>query len=127
MPVQSHFQVDGSLSAWMWIVSPLCTQPAQQERERAQALPLEMPAARRRAVALQQQAQQAPALTLGGAYTLLPVAHKYSFPKLITKLVDFVKGQALLSDPQHPSKYITSWLTCCSTSSTSWLTCCSTS
>jgi hypothetical protein len=52
----------------------------------------------------------APALTLGGAYTLLPVAHKYGFTKLVTKLVDYVKGQALLCDPQHPSKYITSWL-----------------
>ncbi|KAG1680334.1 hypothetical protein FOA52_015424 [Chlamydomonas sp. UWO 241] len=52
----------------------------------------------------------APALTLGGAYTLLPVAHQYGFTKLVTKLCDFVKGQTLLSNPQHPSNFFASWL-----------------
>ncbi|KAG1665240.1 hypothetical protein FOA52_011428 [Chlamydomonas sp. UWO 241] len=50
------------------------------------------------------------ALTLGGAFTLLPVAHKYGFTKLVTRLVDYVKDQPLLCDPQHPSKYIMSWV-----------------
>jgi hypothetical protein len=52
----------------------------------------------------------APALTLGGAYTVLPVAHKYGFSKIVTTLVDFVKGQPLLTDPQHPSTYIMRWV-----------------
>ncbi|KAG1680344.1 hypothetical protein FOA52_015434 [Chlamydomonas sp. UWO 241] len=34
----------------------------------------------------------------------------YGFTKLLTKLGDFVKGQTLLSNPQHPSNSFTSWL-----------------
>jgi hypothetical protein len=73
-----HLQVDGSQSAWAYIM----------------AHPL----------------YDAPALTLGGVFSLLPVAHKYGFTQLITRLVDYIKGQTLLPDPQHPIKYIISWI-----------------
>ncbi|KAG1653706.1 hypothetical protein FOA52_007934 [Chlamydomonas sp. UWO 241] len=78
LPESASLSVDGSLSAWTYIVV--------------------------------YHLHDAPALTLGGAYTLLPVAHKYGFTKLVTSLADYVKGQPLECDPQHPSKYIMSWV-----------------
>jgi hypothetical protein len=59
----SFIQVDGSLSSWTYIMA--CLYPLHD----------------------------APALTLGGAYALLPVAHKYGFTKLVSRLLDFIKGQ----------------------------------
>ncbi|KAG1670267.1 hypothetical protein FOA52_003617 [Chlamydomonas sp. UWO 241] len=55
---------------------------------------------------------ESPALTLSSAYTLLPVVHKYNFPKLLTRLIDFVKGnnKALSRDPSDSVNYIVRWL-----------------
>ncbi|KAG1667959.1 hypothetical protein FOA52_008331 [Chlamydomonas sp. UWO 241] len=75
--------VDGSLSAWTYIMSDL--------------YPLIEP----------------PPLTLGGVYVLLPVVHKYDFTRLVTRLVAFVKANSdkLYSDPRFPSNFILRWLT----------------
>ncbi|KAG1674393.1 hypothetical protein FOA52_012919 [Chlamydomonas sp. UWO 241] len=79
-PESTSLSVDGSLGTWTYILADL--------------YPL----------------HDAPALTLGGAYTVLPVAHKYGFTKLVSRLVDFIKGQSLESHPKHLSKYIISWV-----------------
>jgi hypothetical protein len=63
-------QVDGSVGAWTYILS--CLYPLHDQ----------------------------PELTLSSVYTLLPVVHKYNFPKLLTRLVAFVKRQT-----QHPSRF----------------------
>jgi hypothetical protein len=81
--VPSHLpQVDGSLGTWTYILS--CLYPLHDQ----------------------------PELTLGSAYSLLPVVHKYDFPKLMTRLMDFIKGKsAVLShDPAYSSHYIVRWL-----------------
>jgi hypothetical protein len=56
-------QVDGSLGTWTYILS--CLYPLHDQ----------------------------PELTLGSVYTLLPVVHKFDFPKLLTRLLGFVKGK----------------------------------
>jgi hypothetical protein len=74
--------VDGSLGAWTFIMSDLYPQ------------------------------LDAPPLTLGGVYVLLPVVHKYNFTKLLTRLVDFIKekSEALSTYPSNTSTYIIRWL-----------------
>ncbi|KAG1669257.1 hypothetical protein FOA52_003294 [Chlamydomonas sp. UWO 241] len=57
-------------------------------------------------------------LTLGGVYNLLPVVHKYDFPRPIAQLVDFVKDSIgeldHCWDPSdhraYPSTYVVHWL-----------------
>ncbi|KAG1670276.1 hypothetical protein FOA52_003626 [Chlamydomonas sp. UWO 241] len=53
-----------------------------------------------------------PALTLSSVYTLLPVMHKYDFPKLLARLVGFIKGKikALSHNAWGPANYIVLWL-----------------
>ncbi|KAG1671685.1 hypothetical protein FOA52_007476 [Chlamydomonas sp. UWO 241] len=53
-----------------------------------------------------------PKLTLGSVFTLLPVAHKYDFAKLLARLMAFIKKkiEELHSDPDAPSTYIIPWL-----------------
>ncbi|KAG1670268.1 hypothetical protein FOA52_003618 [Chlamydomonas sp. UWO 241] len=53
-----------------------------------------------------------PELTLGSVYHLLPVVHKYDFPKLQARLVAFVKGKsAVLShNSEVPSTNTVRWL-----------------
>jgi hypothetical protein len=74
--------VDGSRSAWTYILSDLH--------------PLVDP----------------PSLTLSSVYTLLPVVHKYDFPKLLARLVGFVTGNiAVLShNAWDPASYVVLWL-----------------
>jgi hypothetical protein len=74
--------VDGSLGVWSYILS--CLYPLHDQ----------------------------PELTLGSVYTLLPVVHKYDFPKLLTRLMGFIKDKsAVLShDSAYPSHYIVRWL-----------------
>jgi hypothetical protein len=73
--------VDGSLGAWMYVVRYLYPE------------------------------HDPPALTLSSVHTLLPVVHKYDFPKLLARLISFVKSKsgALSHDPAEPS-YIVRWL-----------------
>ncbi|KAG1664098.1 hypothetical protein FOA52_013282 [Chlamydomonas sp. UWO 241] len=55
----------------------------------------------------------APALTWGCVYTLLPVVHKYNFPKLLTRLMAFIKeeSEALdMHDPDCTDIYVFRWL-----------------
>jgi hypothetical protein len=74
-------QVDGSLGAWMYVVRYLYPE------------------------------HDPPALTLSSVHTLLPVVHKYDFPKLLARLMAFVErnSEALSHDPAEPS-YIVRWL-----------------
>ncbi|KAG1663813.1 hypothetical protein FOA52_013378 [Chlamydomonas sp. UWO 241] len=74
--------VDGSLSAWTYILSDL--------------YPLLDP----------------PPLTMGGVFVLLPVVHKYDFTRLVKRLVAFVKenSETLYPDPVFPSNYVIRWL-----------------
>ncbi|KAG1673774.1 hypothetical protein FOA52_002343 [Chlamydomonas sp. UWO 241] len=72
--------VDGSFGAWTYIRS--CLYPLHDK----------------------------PKLTLGSVYNLLPVAHKYNFTKLLTRLMDFVKEGTLSPDPAFPASYIIRWL-----------------
>ncbi|KAG1656642.1 hypothetical protein FOA52_008866 [Chlamydomonas sp. UWO 241] len=74
--------VDGSLGTWAYILSCLCPLHDQPE------------------------------LTLLSVYTLLPVVHKYDFPRLLTRLVAFIKGKstALSHDPASSAAYIVRWL-----------------
>mmetsp|Transcript_17571 Transcript_17571/g.52811 ORF Transcript_17571/g.52811 Transcript_17571/m.52811 type:complete len:215 (-) Transcript_17571:209-853(-) len=79
-PAGDAISVDGSLGAWTYIL--MWMHPQHEE----------------------------PPLTLGGAYTLLPVAHKYGFIKLVARAVDVVKGHPLFPHHSLPSTYIISWL-----------------
>ncbi|KAG1679164.1 hypothetical protein FOA52_000520 [Chlamydomonas sp. UWO 241] len=76
--------VDGSLGAWTYIVSDLFPQ------------------------------YDAPPLTLGSVYVLLPVVHKYNFPKLLKRLVAFVEENSDALSPRPSlrtgSNYVILWL-----------------
>jgi hypothetical protein len=75
-------QVDGSLGSWTYILMDLG--------------PMHDP----------------PALTWGSVYVLLPVAHKYDFPKLLARLVAFVteNSEALTHIPTLPKEFLVRWL-----------------
>eukprot|EP00955_Chlamydomonas_euryale_P106339 365698-Chlamydomonas_euryale.AAC.9 len=73
-------QVDGSLCAWTYI--PMWLHPQHDE----------------------------PDLTLGGAYVLLPVAHKYGFSKLVDRVVGFVRSHALIDVHSVYINYAIYWL-----------------
>ncbi|KAG1670260.1 hypothetical protein FOA52_003610 [Chlamydomonas sp. UWO 241] len=53
-----------------------------------------------------------PELTPGSVDTLLPVVHKFDFPKLMARLVAFIKGEreALSHSPPKSSTYAIYWL-----------------
>jgi len=72
--------VDGSLCAWTYI--PMWLHPQHDE----------------------------PDLTLGGAYVLLPVAHKYGFSKLVDRVVGFVRSHALIDVHSVYINYAIYWL-----------------
>jgi hypothetical protein len=74
--------VDGSLGAWTYVLMDL--------------YPLLDP----------------PALTWGSVFTLLPVAHKYDFPRLLKRLVAFVMDncEALTHDPKNLKQFVIRWL-----------------
>ncbi|KAG1679822.1 hypothetical protein FOA52_012735 [Chlamydomonas sp. UWO 241] len=74
--------VDGSLGTWIYILTDI--------------YPL----------------RDAPALTWGGVYFMLPVVHKYNFTKLLARLVDFVKEKhAMLTHlPYVLCSYVIPWL-----------------
>ncbi|KAG1680618.1 hypothetical protein FOA52_015067 [Chlamydomonas sp. UWO 241] len=75
--------VDGSLSAWTYILS--CVYPFHEQ----------------------------PNLTLSSVHTLLPVVHKYDFTKLLERLVVFVKGKREELDSDFTNKfgsYVICWL-----------------
>ncbi|KAG1667000.1 hypothetical protein FOA52_014312 [Chlamydomonas sp. UWO 241] len=74
--------VDGSFGAWAYILMDL--------------YPLHDP----------------PALTWGSVYTLLPVAHKYNFTKLLARLMAFVKdnSKALTHNLMFNRRYVIRWL-----------------
>ncbi|KAG1659958.1 hypothetical protein FOA52_010591 [Chlamydomonas sp. UWO 241] len=74
--------VDGSLGVWNYILSDLFPQ------------------------------YDAPTLTLGSVYVLLPVVHKYDFTKLLARLVTFVKEkvEVLSPDLSFPKLNIICWL-----------------
>ncbi|KAG1666999.1 hypothetical protein FOA52_014311 [Chlamydomonas sp. UWO 241] len=73
--------VDGSLGAWTYVLMDL--------------YPLHDP----------------PALTWGSVFTLLPVAHKYDFPRLLARLVAFVKDNSdALTHDSKLKAYSIRWL-----------------
>ncbi|KAG1670273.1 hypothetical protein FOA52_003623 [Chlamydomonas sp. UWO 241] len=74
--------VDGSLGAWTYILS--CLYPLHDQ----------------------------PELTLLSVYTLLPIVHKYDFPKLLLRLMTFVKGKSadLSHIPTFKSRYVVHWV-----------------
>jgi hypothetical protein len=78
--------VDGTLGAWTYILSFL--------------YPLLTPALHKQ-----------PEIIMSGVYTLLPVVHKYDFPKLLSRLMAFVErnSESLSHYPAEPS-YIVRWL-----------------